>query len=79
MFIENQNSKSIVCGVNNMLLGVNEHNEIIAINDDITEELTVIEVDNDTFGDNEPTNFKIRIGEGWQELTPRYQMKGIGE
>jgi hypothetical protein len=59
-----------------MLLGVNENNEIIAVND-IPEGLTIIEIEDDTFGENDPTNFKIRVAENWMELTPRFPIDGL--
>lgn len=59
-----------------MLLGVNDQNEIVEVGT-ISEGLTIIEVEDDTFGDQDPTEFKIRVGEDWQEITPRFTKQGL--
>jgi len=59
-----------------MLLGINEQNEIIVVNE-IPDGLNVVEVDETIFGDKEPTQFKIRTGENWYEITPRYPTQGL--
>ncbi len=57
-----------------MKLGVNENNEIMAV-DVIPKGLKVIEVDDDTFINKNPLLFKIRTGENWQEIFPRVKVQ----
>lgn len=59
-----------------MIIGINSQNEIVAVGE-IPSGLTIIEVANDTFGEQEPTLFKIKIGGNWQEITPRYPTQGL--
>jgi hypothetical protein len=54
-----------------MKLGVNESHEIISVGV-ITEGLTIIEVDDDTFADKDPMQYKIEVGGNWQMITPRF-------
>ena len=58
-----------------MRLGVNNNNEIIEYGDNISENLNVIEVEDDTFTNQDPTLFKIIVGENWQEITPRVKVQ----
>jgi hypothetical protein len=59
-----------------MILGINLSNEIVAVGT-IPEGLTIIEVSNDTFIDKDPTQYKIQVGDNWQEITPRYLTHGL--
>ncbi len=59
-----------------MLLGVNGNNEIVAVGE-IPEGLEVIEVEDAIFGENDSTQYKIRVGETWQEITPKYPTQGL--
>lgn len=56
-----------------MILGVNEQHEIMSVNGEPPSEgLTEVEVDDNTFGGRNPLDYRIRIGDGWQEITPKY-------
>lgn len=67
----------IVCEVfHKMLIGVNSQNEIIEVGA-ISEGLTIIEVEDDAFGIEDPTQFKIIQTENIQMITPRYPTQGL--
>ncbi len=59
-----------------MVVGVNTQNEIVAVGE-TPKWLAALEVADDTFAGQDPTQFRIRVGDNWQEVTPKHAIRGL--